>query len=81
MQGGGFKWVRGGESMEKRRENRLSSERNPLARRGPCSVCIPTVGMIVGAEEGHCSSRIFLSIEKRDGWRRGREEGGRQREG
>lgn len=73
MEGGGFKWVRGGKSMEKRRENRLSSKRNPSARCGPCSVCIPTVWMIVRAEEGHCFSRIFLSIEKRDGWNRGRE--------
>lgn len=29
-------------------------------------VCISTIGMIVGAREGHCSSWIFLSIEKRD---------------
>lgn len=36
-------------------ENRLSNERNPLACHGPCSVCISTVGMILGAEEGHCS--------------------------
>lgn len=63
----------------KRGENRLSSERNPLARRGPCSVCIPTAGMIVGAEEVHCSSRIFLSIEKRDGWKREEEKKARDR--
>lgn len=37
----------------KRGENRLSSKWNPF---GPCSVCIPTVGMIVGAEERYCSS-------------------------
>lgn len=36
----------------------------PLARCAPCSVCISTVGMIVGAEAGHCPSWIFLSIEK-----------------
>ena len=66
-------WRRGG--------NRLSSERNPLAHHGPFSVCIPTAGMIVGAEEDHCSSWIFLSIKKRDGWKRGREEDKRQKGG
>lgn len=37
----------------------------PLARCcAPCSVCISTVGMIVGAEAGHCPAWIFLSIER-----------------
>lgn len=78
--GGWWKW-RGESLMGKGRGNRLSSKRNPLAHHGPCSVCIPTVGMIVGAEEDHCSSWIFFSIEQRDGWKRGREEGKRQKEG
>lgn len=49
-----------------RGENRLSGERNSLACCGPCSVCIPTVGMILGAEEGHCFSWFFFFIKKRE---------------
>lgn len=40
--------MRGGENSQKE---------EPLDWSGPCSVCNPTVGMIVGAEEAHCSSQ------------------------
>lgn len=62
----GRRRVKGGESIN-------SSRGAPLA---PCSVCIASVGMIVGAETGHCPSWIFLSIEKR--WMEGRK---RRRQG
>lgn len=68
----------GCKSMEKE-EKIESAERTPLARRGPCSVCIPTV-MIVGAEEAYCPPRIVLPIQgpsEMDG----REEGKGQKEG
>lgn len=80
MEGGEFNGQRD-MNARNRGENRPSSEKNPLACRGPCSVCIPTVGMILGAEEGHCSSWIFLSIEKGDGWKKGGKEGQRQKKG
>lgn len=70
----GRRRVKGGDS-------RNASRGAPLAPCAPCSVCISTVGMIVGAETGHCPCWIFLSIEKRDGWKGGKEEGRGQKEG
>lgn len=53
----GRRRVKGGDSIN-------ASRGAPLARCTPCSVCISTVGMIVGAEAGHCPSWIVLSFER-----------------
>lgn len=52
----------------------------PLARCcAPCSVCISTVGMIVGAEAGHCPAWIFLSIERETDGREEEKKAGTER--
>lgn len=68
----GRRRVKGGDSIN-------ASRGAPLTRCAPCSVCIPTVGMIVGAEAGHCPSGIFLPIEREMDRREKKKKGGQKK--